>query len=104
MTDPKPTHPWMPLQIFAGVRPRVRPCIPCMNFTLRPSPARFSRPQGHEDSESVISTSDLKPRLLEIELAYHAVHHLVRDLALVSQAHERIALRRQHALHHLLVG
>src|SRR5437764_11380325 len=55
MTDPKPPHPWMPLQIFAGRASSGSSRHSCLDFTLRPSPARFSRPQGHADSKSIIS-------------------------------------------------
>jgi hypothetical protein len=61
MTDPELPHPWMPLQIVAGRAEGSREAAEsgesmhsCMNLALRPSPARFSRPQGHADSESII--------------------------------------------------
>src|SRR5439155_11795751 len=54
MTDPEPTHPWMPLQIVAGRASSGSSMHSCMNFALRPSPARFSRPLGHADSRSPI--------------------------------------------------
>jgi hypothetical protein len=54
MTDPKPPHPWIPLQIVVGVRPRDSSMHSCMDIALRPSPTRFSRLQGHADLESII--------------------------------------------------
>src|SRR5437867_3460379 len=54
MIDSKPPYPWLPLQIIVGLRPRSSPCNSCMDFSLRPSPTRFSRPQGHADPESII--------------------------------------------------
>jgi len=54
MTHPKPLHPWMRLQIFAGRAFSGSSMHSCMDFALRPSPAGFSPPQGHTDSESII--------------------------------------------------
>jgi hypothetical protein len=47
---------------------------------------------------------DLQPRLLEVELAQNSVHHLVRDFPVASHSQQRLALRRQYKLQHLLVG
>src|SRR5213080_3652933 len=87
MTDAKPPHPWMPLQIFAGRASSGSSRHLCLNFTLRPSPARFSRPQGHADSESVAHPP---ARILEEKLrmpATAASHETDRD--------ERIAAQRR---------
>src|SRR3954469_11373335 len=48
--------------------------------------------------------SDLQPRLLQVELAQDAVHPLVRQVAVAAHPHERVALRAEDELHHLLVG
>src|SRR6266513_4215091 len=57
MTDPKPPHAWMPLQIFAGRASSGSSRHSCLNFALRPSSARFSPPQWHADSKSIVQTS-----------------------------------------------
>jgi len=66
MTDPKPPHPWILLQIVAGPASSGSSRHSCLNFALRhiaavdarsaytAATARFSRPQGHAGSESVI--------------------------------------------------
>src|SRR5207248_10046972 len=67
MTDSKPPHPWMPLQIVAGRASSGSSRHLCLNFALRPSlrarrarslpkATRSSRPQGHADSESIIQS------------------------------------------------
>jgi aryl-alcohol dehydrogenase-like predicted oxidoreductase len=48
--------------------------------------------------------SDLQPRLFEVEFAQDPIHHLVRELPVASHPQQGLALRRQHELHHLLVG
>jgi hypothetical protein len=61
MVDSGPPHPWMPLQIVAGLRKgaakrrnRDSSMHSCMDIALRPSPTRFSRPQGHAGPKSTI--------------------------------------------------
>src|SRR5215210_9340654 len=54
MADSKPPHPWMTLQIVTGPASSGSSIHSCMDFTLRPCPARFSRPQWHADPESTI--------------------------------------------------
>src|SRR5215210_9352050 len=48
--------------------------------------------------------SDLQPRLLKVDLAQDPVHRLVRELPGASHPQQRLALRPQHEVHHLLVG
>jgi hypothetical protein len=54
MTGREPTHPWIPLQILAGRVSSVESMHSCIDLSLRPSPARFSRSQGHGGPQPVI--------------------------------------------------
>jgi hypothetical protein len=54
MIDSKPPHHWMTLRIFAGSASSDSHMPTGMRLTLRPCPARFSRPQWHADPESII--------------------------------------------------
>ena len=54
MTTSRPPHARMPLQIFAMTASSGSPMQSCMGFTLRPCPARFSRPRTHAGQEAII--------------------------------------------------
>jgi hypothetical protein len=54
MAAPEPPHPRLALQIFAGPASSGLPMQSSMGFALRPWPALFSRPRGHEDSNATI--------------------------------------------------
>src|SRR4029078_12737628 len=51
-----------------------------------------------------LAFSYLESRLLEVKLADDAVHRLVRELALRPPPRQRLALRGQNELDHLLIG
>jgi len=44
----------MTLQTFAGRASSVESMHSCIDLSLRPSPARFSRPRGHAGQEAII--------------------------------------------------
>src|SRR4051794_1966141 len=48
--------------------------------------------------------SQFQPRLFEVEVAFHAVHYLVPDSALVAQANEALTLRLKQLYQEALVG